>query len=118
MIDWLIDLLYSYISAVNGFSNSFYGVHGENENMIERLRVLKMKLHRPLLEVGRYTMLQHKDRIEKKEKGHPEQRDSLSHEMVDGLKRLRYKLLHNDKYNLFTLIKVDLLWDKNEPDAF
>ena len=86
--------------------------------MVGRIHNQKKRIHRPVLRIGRYSMLQHKRRLEKREKGHPEQRDTISHEQVDGLKRLRYKVLHNEKYNLFTLIQVDLLWDKKEGEAF
>ena len=103
---------------VNGYSNSFYGVEGENDDMLARIRRHHKQTSRPVLEIGRFAMLRHKSRLKSKEEGHEEQRVKPLTDEKDGLNTLRYKVLHSDQYDLFTLIKVDLLWNKNEKEAF
>ena len=71
-----------------------------------------------MLEIGRFAMLRHKSRLKSTKDGHEEQRTKPLTGDRDGLNTLRYKLLHSDRYDLFTLIKVDLLWNKNEKEAF
>ena len=73
---------------------------------------------RPVLEIGRFAMLRHKARLKSMAEGHEEQRLKPETGERDGLNTLRYQLLHSDRYDLFTLIKVDLAWNKNEKEAF
>ena len=63
-------------------------------------------------------MLRHKARLKSMEEGHEEQRVKPETGERDGLNTLRYQLLHSDRYDLFTLIKVDLAWNKSEKEAF
>ncbi|KAB1283953.1 Beta-1; 4-galactosyltransferase 4 [Camelus dromedarius] len=45
---------------VNGFSNNYWGWGGEDDDLRLRVELHKMKIIRPLLAVGKYTMIFHK----------------------------------------------------------
>lgn len=45
--------------AINGFSNSFWGWGGEDDDLFNRVKHKKLKISRPTDGVGRYTMLGH-----------------------------------------------------------
>lgn len=46
--------------AINGFSNEFWGWGGEDDDLYNRVKYMKMNITRYSGEVGRYTMLSHK----------------------------------------------------------
>ena len=94
--------------AVNGFSNSFWGWGGEDDDLFQRIRArnLTVQRHRPLRE-SRYTMLPHdpaepnpnRKRILKQNNG----------AQSDGLANLKYRRLDVQLHYLFTRITVEIL---------
>jgi len=53
---------------VVGFSNQFWGWGGEDDDLAKRVKHNKLQLTRPSPEVGRYTMIKHKQETVNKER--------------------------------------------------
>lgn len=93
--------------AVNGFSNTFWGWGGEDDDMSNRLKHRGYHISRYPVNIARYTMLAHKkeqassSRYEKLQNG-------IKHFDHDGLNSLKYNVLEIKKTPLFTLIQVDI----------
>jgi len=105
--------------AVNGFSNSFWGWGGEDDNLYFRVMNVIGHLTRPSLRVGRYQMLKHFDM----ERYRPPDRyeelrrsKNMKYISTDGLSSLQYKVKRILVLPLFTVIKVDL--QKHEDRLF
>lgn len=93
--------------AVNGFSNSFWGWGGEDDEMYNRIQYHNMSMYKYSPEVARYTMLSHK-----KASANPERFNLLKNGSerysTDGLNSLNYKLLDIQLKLLYTHITVEL----------
>ncbi|XP_031536755.1 beta-1,4-galactosyltransferase 4 [Vicugna pacos] len=94
---------------VNGFSNNYWGWGGEDDDLRLRVELHKMKIIRPLLAVGKYTMIFHK-----RDQGNEVniERMKLLHQVshvwkTDGLSSCDYKLLSVDYNPLYINITVD-----------
>uniref|UniRef100_A0A8C3X7I7 Beta-1,4-galactosyltransferase n=1 Tax=Catagonus wagneri TaxID=51154 RepID=A0A8C3X7I7_9CETA len=94
---------------VNGFSNNYWGWGGEDDDLRLRVELHRMKIIRPLPEVGKYTMIFHK-----RDQGNEVniERMKLLHQVsrvwrTDGLTSCDYKLLSVDYNPLYVNITVD-----------
>jgi len=98
---------------VNGYPNKYYGWGAEDDDMYRRVMVKGMKVVRPPLVVGRYTMIQHRD----------EERNSKAKQLLskggkyidkDGLNTLKYNVQKRENYDFYTEIEVDVAMTKEE----
>ncbi|XP_045396174.1 beta-1,4-galactosyltransferase 4 isoform X2 [Lemur catta] len=94
---------------VNGFSNNYWGWGGEDDDLRLRVELLRMKISRPLPEVGKYTMIFHT-----RDRGNEVniERMKLLHQVArvwrkDGLNSCSYKLLSVEHNPLYINITVD-----------
>lgn len=98
---------------VNGFSNNYWGWGGEDDDLRLRVELQKMKIIRPLSQVGKYTMIFHT-----RDRGNEVNRErmKLLHQVAqvwktDGLTSCVYKLLSVDYNPLYINITVDFWSD-------
>ncbi|NXV44052.1 B4GT4 galactosyltransferase, partial [Uria aalge] len=96
-------------SKVNGFSNSYWGWGGEDDDLRIRVQMQNMKVVRPSANVARYTMIFHN-----RDHGNEvnEERMKLLHQVSktwkkDGLNSCSYKLLSVEHNPLYVNITVD-----------
>ncbi|EAT35865.1 AAEL012002-PA [Aedes aegypti] len=93
--------------TVNGFSNSFWGWGGEDDDMSNRLKHVGFHIARYPINIARYTMLSHK-----KEKANPKRYEKLvtgaKRFDSDGLNSLHYKLINLIRKPLFTWVHVEI----------
>lgn len=94
---------------VNGFSNNYWGWGGEDDDLRLRVELHRMKISRPLPEVGKYTMVFHT-----RDKGNEvnAERMKLLHQVsrvwrTDGLSSCSYKLVSVEHNPLYVNITVD-----------
>ncbi|CAG9857087.1 unnamed protein product [Phyllotreta striolata] len=94
-----------HFKLLNGFSNSFWGWGGEDDDMSNRIRYHHLHISRYPLTIARYTMLTHK-----KDKPSASRYDVLKQGQQrfdkDGLNNLRYKLVQKKYHLLYTWILV------------
>ncbi|KAK8405096.1 hypothetical protein O3P69_001586 [Scylla paramamosain] len=94
-------------TAINGFSNKFWGWGGEDDDLFNRVRHHGLNVTRYPSEVARYTMLSHK-----KEKPSPDRYTNLRlgkrRFKKDGLNSVKYQILKTERRRLFTLLFVAL----------
>ncbi|XP_056634438.1 beta-1,4-N-acetylgalactosaminyltransferase bre-4 [Diorhabda sublineata] len=97
-----------HFKLLNGFSNSFWGWGGEDDDMSNRIRYHHLHISRYPISIARYTMLTHK-----KDKPSPSRYDILKQgEQLydkDGLNSLKYKRIQR-KFNLlytWVLVRID-----------
>ncbi|XP_052892736.1 beta-1,4-N-acetylgalactosaminyltransferase bre-4 [Anopheles moucheti] len=92
---------------VNGFSNSFWGWGGEDDDMSNRLKHVGFHIARYPVNIARYTMLNHK-----KEKANPKRYEKLVNGAKrfdsDGLNSLHYQLVNLIRKPLYTWIQADI----------
>ncbi|XP_070502206.1 beta-1,4-N-acetylgalactosaminyltransferase bre-4 isoform X2 [Chironomus tepperi] len=93
--------------AINGFSNSFWGWGGEDDDASRRLKHAGYHIARYPVNIARYTMLSHK-----KEKANPKRYEKLvtgaNRFNTDGLNSLKYKILEFGAKPLYTWILVEI----------
>ncbi|KFZ66490.1 Beta-1,4-galactosyltransferase 4, partial [Podiceps cristatus] len=96
-------------SRVNGFSNSYWGWGGEDDDLRIRVEMQKMRVVRPSADVARYTMIFHK-----RDRGNEENRERMKllrqvsrTWKTDGLNSCSYKLLSVEHNPLYVNITVD-----------
>lgn len=91
--------------TVNGFSNSFWGWGGEDDDMSNRLKHVGFHIARYPINIARYTMLSHK-----KEKANPKRYEKLNTGSKrfdsDGLNSLHYQLINLIRKPLYTWVHV------------
>ncbi|XP_036099134.1 beta-1,4-galactosyltransferase 4 [Molossus molossus] len=94
---------------VNGFSNNYWGWGGEDDDLRLRVELHRMKIIRPMPNVGKYTMIFHT-----RDQGNEvnAKRMTLLHQVArvwrtDGLNSCVYKLLSVDYNPLYINITVD-----------
>lgn len=90
---------------INGYSNSYFGWGGEDDDMFERLKHYGLPISRYSSEIGRYFMLSHKKDAPNKERDNllEKARDRIT---SDGLNSLNYKLIDRKFLRLFTWVLV------------
>lgn len=93
--------------TVNGFSNSFWGWGGEDDDMSNRLKHVGFHIARYPINIARYTMLSHK-----KEKANPKRYEKLNTGSKrfdsDGLNSLHYRLINLIRKPLYTWVHVEI----------
>ncbi|XP_055623939.1 beta-1,4-N-acetylgalactosaminyltransferase bre-4 [Toxorhynchites rutilus septentrionalis] len=98
--------------TVNGFSNSFWGWGGEDDDMSNRLKHVGFHIARYPINIARYTMLSHK-----KEKANPKRYEKLvtgsKRFDSDGLNSLHYNLVNLIPKSLFTWVHVEISPDSS-----
>lgn len=85
----------------------FWGWGGEDDDMSNRIRFLGYHISRYPMNIARYTMLSHT-----KAKPNPKRYEKLSNGLrryeTDGLNSVKYRLVDNKKFPLFTWFLVKL----------
>ncbi|NWR00928.1 B4GT4 galactosyltransferase, partial [Paradoxornis webbianus] len=96
-------------SRVNGFSNSYWGWGGEDDDLRIRVEMQKMKVVRPPAALGRYTMIFHnRDHGNEENRGRMKLLRQVSKRWKeDGLNSCSYKLLSMEHNPLYINITVD-----------
>ncbi|XP_005177108.1 beta-1,4-N-acetylgalactosaminyltransferase bre-4 isoform X1 [Musca domestica] len=79
--------------TVNGFSNSYFGWGGEDDDMSNRLRNANLFIARYPINIARYTMLKHQ-----KEKANPKRYENL----VNGINKIGNDGLNSIKYDIYS----------------
>ncbi|KAJ3644773.1 hypothetical protein Zmor_022478 [Zophobas morio] len=96
-----------HFEVLNGFSNSFWGWGGEDDDMSNRIRYHNLYISRYPLTIARYTMLTHK-----KDKPSPNRYDVLKQGPKrfdkDGLNSLEYRIIRSKRNLLYTWFLVGL----------
>ncbi|KAM7343762.1 beta1,4-N-acetylgalactosaminyltransferase A [Cochliomyia hominivorax] len=79
--------------TVNGFSNSYFGWGGEDDDMSNRLRNANLFIARYPINIARYMMLKHQ-----KEKANPKRYENL----VNGINKIGNDGLNSIKYDIYS----------------
>ncbi|NXG70729.1 B4GT4 galactosyltransferase, partial [Baryphthengus martii] len=97
-------------SKVNGFSNSYWGWGGEDDDLRIRVELQKMTVVRPPADIGRYTMIFHT-----RDQGNEENKERMKllrqvskTWKTDGLNSCSYRLLSVEHNPLYVNITVDV----------
>jgi hypothetical protein len=98
---------------VNGFSNLFWVWGGEDDNLYRRVVLNGLISHRECLQIARYTMLKHTNRMYTRTandhyEGKKSMRMAIQHANADGLNSVSYHLTEVRRKKLYTLIKINL----------
>ncbi|CAN9501430.1 unnamed protein product [Ophioblennius macclurei] len=95
---------------VNGFSNTYWGWGGEDDDLRIRVELQKMKIMRPPADIARYTMVFHK-----RDSGNEINKDRMKLLgrtpqvwRKDGLNSCSYKTLSIDRLPLYVNVTVDI----------
>ncbi|XP_049447192.1 beta-1,4-galactosyltransferase 4 [Epinephelus fuscoguttatus] len=95
---------------VNGFSNTYWGWGGEDDDLRIRVELQKMKIVRPPADVARYTMVFHK-----RDSGNEINKDRMKLLgrtpqvwRKDGLNSCSYKTLSIERFPLYVNVTVDI----------
>ncbi|XP_026184838.1 beta-1,4-galactosyltransferase 4 [Mastacembelus armatus] len=95
---------------VNGFSNTYWGWGGEDDDLRIRVEIQKMKIVRPPADVARYTMVFHK-----RDSGNEINKDRMrllgrtpQVWRKDGLNSCSYKTLSVERLPLYVNVTVDI----------
>ncbi|XP_076014424.1 beta-1,4-galactosyltransferase 1-like [Genypterus blacodes] len=95
---------------INGFSNTFWGWGGEDDDIHNRIKHRGMYISRPDSMTGRYKMIKHnRDLHNEPNPVNPDKlsRTSLTMNM-DGINTLKYTVKKIEKNLLYTFITVDI----------
>uniref|UniRef100_H2ZBZ8 Beta-1,4-galactosyltransferase n=1 Tax=Ciona savignyi TaxID=51511 RepID=H2ZBZ8_CIOSA len=105
------ELTKEQFEKANGYSNTFWGWGGEDDDMYNRVKFSGMEISRYPIEISRYKMISHAR--EKGNEPNPKRfdmiRQTASTMKTDGLNSLSYKLLSKEKHQLYTNVTVDVL---------
>ncbi|XP_015250681.1 PREDICTED: beta-1,4-galactosyltransferase 2-like [Cyprinodon variegatus] len=95
---------------VNGFSNTFWGWGGEDDDLYQRISLRGMSISRPNSAIGRYKMIRHNRDAHNERNPNNVQKLRETHLNIDtdGLNSLRYTVREIRKDILFTFITVDV----------
>ncbi|XP_071754292.1 beta-1,4-galactosyltransferase 4 [Centroberyx gerrardi] len=95
---------------VNGFSNTYWGWGGEDDDLRIRVELQKMKILRPPPDIARYTMVFHK-----RDSGNEVNKDRMrllgrtpQVWRKDGLNNCLYKTLSVERLSLYVNVTVDI----------
>ncbi|XP_037945433.1 beta-1,4-N-acetylgalactosaminyltransferase bre-4 isoform X2 [Teleopsis dalmanni] len=83
-----------HFRKVNGFSNSYFGWGGEDDDMSNRLKHANLFISRYPINIARYIMLKHR-----KEKANPKRYENL----VNGINRFEMDGINSIKYDLYSI---------------
>ena len=96
--------------TINGFSNSYWGWGGEDDDIYQRVAIKIKEISRPDMQTGRYKMIKHERDVHNElnnQRGNILQRTSLTMEK-DGINSLTYNVTKVEKDRLYTFITVDV----------
>jgi len=105
-----------HLQTVNGYSNRYWGWGSEDDDLFWRLHHNNIKVSRPPLGVGRYSMMSHAKQamngkailmLKRTEKGVLDTKEN-------GLSTLKYQVTSTTEKPLFTHVLVDLLMTESE----
>jgi len=102
-----VAILQKQFELVNGFSNIFYGWGGEDDDFQSRIINRGMTLCRFAPDVARYTMLAHAKELPSENRFH-NLRSGRERFETDGVNTLKYNIMKQVFYPLYTWILVDL----------
>ncbi|XP_072307441.1 beta-1,4-galactosyltransferase 1-like [Eucyclogobius newberryi] len=95
---------------INGFSNTFWGWGGEDDDVYNRIISKGMSLSRPNMVIGKYRMIKHKHDLHNEP--NPVNAGKLSKTRItmdsDGMNTLKYTVKKIEKNVLYTFITVDI----------
>ncbi|XP_019899304.1 beta-1,4-galactosyltransferase 1-like [Esox lucius] len=95
---------------INGFSNTYWGWGGEDDDIFNRLNSSGMSISRPNSITGKCRMIPHTR--DKNNEDNPHRFERIAHTLTtmdeDGLNSLEYKVVTAQKHILFTKITVDV----------
>lgn len=95
---------------INGFSNTFWGWGGEDDDIYKRIVFRGMSISRPDMLTGKYKMIRHNRDVHNEP--NPRNPDKLFHTRTtmekDGLNTLKYSVKKVEKDLLYTFITVDI----------
>ncbi|XP_031638935.1 beta-1,4-N-acetylgalactosaminyltransferase bre-4-like [Contarinia nasturtii] len=98
--------------TVNGFSNSFWGWGGEDDDMSNRLKHVGFHIARYPINIARYKMLSHR-----KEKANPKRYEKLvtgtKRFDIEGLNSLKYEVRAFERKVLYTWILAEIKQDSH-----
>lgn len=100
-------LTLAHFELVNGFSNSFWGWGGEDDDFSYRIRHAGLHIARYPPNIARYAMLSHNKATPNKDRFKIMQQGKKRHS-ADGLNSLKYVRKELQKRKLYTWILVDL----------
>jgi hypothetical protein len=92
---------------VNGYSNSYWGWGGEDDDLSVRLRFAKLPIHRPPAQIARYKMMRHKQQ-KLNEQRHKQLNKARLLRNKDGINSVSYKVIDIQLYTSFTYILVNV----------
>ncbi|XP_030386966.1 beta-1,4-N-acetylgalactosaminyltransferase bre-4 [Scaptodrosophila lebanonensis] len=96
-----------HFQAVNGFSNSFFGWGGEDDDMSNRLKHANLFISRYPINIARYMMLKHQ-----KEKANPKRYENLQNGIskieMDGINSIKYEVYSIKEFPTFTWYLAEL----------
>ncbi|XP_034477416.1 beta-1,4-N-acetylgalactosaminyltransferase bre-4 [Drosophila innubila] len=96
-----------HFQAVNGFSNSFFGWGGEDDDMSNRLKHANLFISRYPINIARYIMLKHL-----KEKANPKRYENLQNGInkieMDGINSIKYEIYSIKEFPTFTCYLAEL----------
>ncbi len=92
---------------VNGYSNSYWGWGGEDDDLSTRIKLKNLKIERPPTKLARYRMMRHKLQ-ESNDLRHSQLHWTRHNQHKDGLNTIEYKVVNMTLYTGFTHILVDV----------
>uniref|UniRef100_A0A3Q2ZN11 Beta-1,4-galactosyltransferase n=1 Tax=Kryptolebias marmoratus TaxID=37003 RepID=A0A3Q2ZN11_KRYMA len=106
----VISLSKDQFLKVNGFSNTFWGWGGEDDDLYNRVMIRLKSISRPDSMIGRYKMIKHnRDLHNEVNPQNPYKvRETIHTFKTDGLNSLKYTVKEVKKDRLFTFISVDV----------
>lgn len=95
---------------INGFSNTFWGWGGEDDDIYRRITFRGMSISRPDLVTGKYRMIRHTRDLHNEPNPHnPDKLHFTRFAMnKDGMNTLKYTVKKIEKDVLYTFITVDI----------
>ncbi|TKS70367.1 Beta-1,4-galactosyltransferase 1 [Collichthys lucidus] len=106
----VISLSKSQFSKINGFSNTFWGWGGEDDDLYLRVIFHGMSISRPDMVIGKYKMIKHVRDLHNEQ--NPVNADKVRHTKStmneDGINSLNYTVKEIVKDILYTWITVDI----------
>ncbi|CAF0902217.1 unnamed protein product [Brachionus calyciflorus] len=91
----------------NGYSNSYWGWGGEDDDFSVRIKKANLILQRPPTKIARYRMMKHKPQTLNKDRFKLLRRTSKVIKN-DGLTTVKYTVIDYTKFKLFTYILIDV----------
>lgn len=92
---------------VNGYSNSYWGWGGEDDDLAVRIRYAKLTIQRPPARIARYKMMRHKQQ-KLNDNRHKQLTKARLLRNKDGLNSVSYKIVQFKLFTSFTYILVDV----------